>query len=128
MTMGVDGVSYTMNSSRDVLSFCFFSIFRYALERTCTDINIWFWPRSSYFVPLEVKWGLDTVDPDSWVCENHFYLYLIVFVKKSLQGIPVASFPNTFCDFSDHFDDQNIIINLTLCKLFILFCFISYCS
>ena len=54
------------------LQLCFFSIFRYALERTCTDINIWFWPRSSYFVPLEVQWGLDIVDPESWVCENLF--------------------------------------------------------
>jgi len=68
----------------------------YALERTSTDINVWFWPRSSYFVPPEVQWGSDIVDPDSW-------------------GLPVASFPNTFCDFSDHFDEQNIIINLTLC-------------
>ena len=99
MTMGVDGVSYTMNSSRDVLSFCFFSIFRYALERTCTDINIWFWPRSSYFVPLEVKWGLDTVDPDSWVCENHFYLYLIVFVKIIFAGHTRGLFPEYLLRF-----------------------------
>ncbi|PPQ87879.1 hypothetical protein CVT26_005338, partial [Gymnopilus dilepis] len=30
-------------------------------------------------------------------------------------GIPVAYFPNTSCDFETHFEEHNIVINLTLC-------------
>ncbi|EDQ99772.1 glycoside hydrolase family 16 protein [Laccaria bicolor S238N-H82] len=37
------------------------------------------------------------------------------FVNPDAWGTPAAYFPNTFCDFSTHFDPQNIIINLTLC-------------
>ena len=45
------------------------------------------------------------------------YLSWIIFIKNILQGLPTASFPDTFCDFSSHFSEENIIINLTLCKL-----------
>ena len=31
------------------------------------------------------------------------------------QGVPAAYFPNTNCDFTEHFAENNIIINLTFC-------------
>jgi len=68
----------------------------FAIERTDTDISVWFWSRYSLFVPFEVKEGSNTVDPLTW-------------------GFPAAHFPNTFCDLASHFSEENIIINLTLC-------------
>jgi len=68
----------------------------FAVERNDSDINIWFWSRSSLFVPHEVKAGSNTVNPLTW-------------------GFPVANFPNTYCNMTDHFSEENIIINLTLC-------------
>jgi len=68
----------------------------FALERTNTSINVWFWSRSCLSVPLEIKQGSRTVSPLNW-------------------GLPTANFPNTYCNFSSHFSEQNIIINLTLC-------------
>ena len=102
----------------------FLFIFRFAIERTDSHINIWFWSRCSFFVPYEVKEGSSTVNPLTWVCEVYPYLALIVFDKIIiiLQGFPAAHFPNTFCNMTDHFSEENIIINLTLCKLsFLLF-------
>jgi len=67
-----------------------------AVERSDSEINIWFWSRHDLFVPFEIKEGSSTVDPLTW-------------------GFPVANFPNTYCNLADHFSEENIIINLTLC-------------
>ena len=32
-----------------------------------------------------------------------------------VQGIPIAYFPDTNCDFPKHFQEHTIVINLTLC-------------
>ncbi|CAK5267905.1 unnamed protein product [Mycena citricolor] len=68
----------------------------YAIERTTAFISVWFWPRGAGNVPSDVRNGRGTVVTDNW-------------------GIPVASFPNTDCNFPQFFDANNIIINLTLC-------------
>ncbi|KXN84669.1 putative glycosidase C21B10.07 [Leucoagaricus sp. SymC.cos] len=68
----------------------------FAVERSSTHINIFFWPRNSGSVPSEVKSGASSVNPDNW-------------------GTPVANFPNTSCDLAQHFSNHNIIINLTFC-------------
>ncbi|KAJ3572973.1 hypothetical protein NP233_g2732 [Leucocoprinus birnbaumii] len=68
----------------------------YAVERSSAGINIFFWPRNSGSVPSEVKNGASTVNPDNW-------------------GTPAANFPNTNCDINSHFDEHNILINLTFC-------------
>jgi len=68
----------------------------YAIERTTDHISIWFWPRRDPTVPWEVKEGTISIDPRRW-------------------GVPAAYFPNTSCDFSQYFEEHNIIINLTLC-------------
>jgi len=68
----------------------------FAVERTDSNINIWFWSRCSLFVPYEVKEGLSSVNPLTW-------------------GLPTANFPNTLCNMTSHFSEENIIINLTLC-------------
>ncbi|KAK7024843.1 glycoside hydrolase family 16 protein [Favolaschia claudopus] len=68
----------------------------YAVERTDTFINIWFWPRNAGNVPADVKSGAASVNTDSW-------------------GTPTANFPNTSCNFPQFFDANNIIINLTFC-------------
>ena len=67
----------------------------YAMERTSSAINIWFWPRNDGSVPSDVKNGSGSVNPANW-------------------GTPFANFVNTNCPFS-HFAPENIIINLTLC-------------
>ncbi|KAF8803217.1 endo-1,3(4)-beta-glucanase [Phlegmacium glaucopus] len=68
----------------------------YAMERSDAGISMWFWPRSGSWVPDDVKGNSNSVNPQNW-------------------KTPSASFPNTYCDFGSHFDEQNIIINLTLC-------------
>ncbi|KAG8858545.1 hypothetical protein FRB96_005217 [Tulasnella sp. 330] len=67
----------------------------YAMERTTSQINIWFWARDDTSVPADVSSGAASVVTSSW-------------------GLPVANFVSTNCNF-DHFGPQNIIINLTLC-------------
>ena len=71
--MEVDGTScitYPVNVLQLILTF------RFAVERTDTEISVWFWDRSSFFVPHEVKWGLDVVHPYLWVCEIFICVYL----------------------------------------------------
>ncbi|KAJ7639603.1 glycoside hydrolase family 16 protein [Mycena polygramma] len=68
----------------------------YAIERTSTFINVWFWSRNDASVPADVKAGNTAVNTDTW-------------------GTPTANFPNTSCDISEFFDANNIIINLTFC-------------
>ncbi|KAM6489168.1 endo-beta-glucanase [Amanita muscaria] len=67
----------------------------YAMERSNTQVRVWFWPRNGY-VPLDVQAGLPIVNPDLW-------------------GTPSADFPNTDCDINSHFAPQSIVINLTFC-------------
>lgn len=69
----------------------------YAMERTSTYINVWFWPRNSGSVPAAVKNGASTAD-------------------SSTFGTPFANFVNTQCDIPSHFGSHHIIINLTLCE------------
>ncbi|KAJ7891683.1 glycoside hydrolase family 16 protein [Mycena olivaceomarginata] len=68
----------------------------YAIERTNSFINIWFWSRNAANVPADVSAGGTTVDTSDW-------------------GIPVANFPNTTCNIPQFFDAHNIIINLNFC-------------
>lgn len=92
---------------------------RYAVERTNSFINVWFWARDDESVPSDVADGWWFVDTDNWVSNNKWSFSLashIGFVVYSLQGTPFANFPNTTnCDLASHFDENNIIINLTLC-------------
>lgn len=69
------------------------------MERTPTQINMWFWSRSDiHSVPKEVKHGSGTVDPRNW-------------------GTPYANFVSSDeCDFTSHFAGEKIVINLTLCE------------
>ncbi|KAJ7058189.1 glycoside hydrolase family 16 protein [Mycena amicta] len=68
----------------------------YAIERTNTFINVWFWPRSASNVPADVRAGGTSVNTANW-------------------GTPTANFPNTSCNFPSFFDGNSIIINLTFC-------------
>ncbi|KAF7367056.1 Glycoside hydrolase family 16 protein [Mycena sanguinolenta] len=68
----------------------------YAMERTNTFINVWFWSRKATIVPADVSAGGTTVNTSNW-------------------GTPVANFPNTTCNFPQFFDAHNIIINLNFC-------------
>jgi len=43
-------------------------IFRFAVERSSTQIRVFFWPRNSGSVPNEVRNGGTSVNPDNWVC------------------------------------------------------------
>ncbi|KAF7329566.1 Glycoside hydrolase family 16 protein [Mycena kentingensis (nom. inval.)] len=73
----------------------------YALERTSTFINVWFWSRNATSptgksVPADVRTAGTTVNTTAW-------------------GTPTANFPHTSCDFPTFFDANTIIINLTFC-------------
>ncbi|KZV62425.1 glycoside hydrolase family 16 protein [Peniophora sp. CONT] len=68
----------------------------YASERTSTEVKIWFWPRTATNIPSDVKSGSSTINTNNW-------------------GRPQAYFPNTNCDIGSHFNDNNIVINLTFC-------------
>jgi len=68
----------------------------YAVERTASFIKVWFWSRNDAAVPPAVRKGYFFVNTDSW-------------------GTPSAFFPNDSCDIQQHFNEHNIIINLTLC-------------
>ncbi|KIL60802.1 glycoside hydrolase family 16 protein [Amanita muscaria Koide BX008] len=67
----------------------------YAMERTSSDIRVWFWPRNGA-VPSDIQNGATTINTDNW-------------------GTPAADFPNTDCNYAQYFDAHNIIINLTFC-------------
>ncbi|KAI0032170.1 2 beta-glucanase [Vararia minispora EC-137] len=68
----------------------------YAMERTTTEVKIWFWPRTASNIPSDVKNGASSINTNGW-------------------GQPQAFFPNTNCDIGSHFAPSNIIINLTFC-------------
>ncbi|KAF8193714.1 laminarinase [Pholiota molesta] len=68
----------------------------FAIERTASFIYVWFWPRNSGSVPSDVRSGASQAVTDNW-------------------GTPTAAFPNTDCNISQFFQENNIIINLTLC-------------
>ncbi|EIW78094.1 glycoside hydrolase family 16 protein [Coniophora puteana RWD-64-598 SS2] len=67
----------------------------YAMERTDTVINVWFWERGASGVPSGVSSPASSIDTSTW-------------------GTPAAAFPNTDCDFSS-FTAHNIIVNIDLC-------------
>ncbi|KAH0832128.1 family 16 glycosyl hydrolase [Lanmaoa asiatica] len=71
---------------------------RYAIERTNSEIRIWFWSRNDGSVPDQIVFSSshDAVEPQSW-------------------GMPAAAWSNDMCDFPEHFGPHNIIINLTFC-------------
>ncbi|KAI0733956.1 endo-1,3(4)-beta-glucanase-like protein [Fomitopsis betulina] len=68
----------------------------YAMQRTSTDVSVWFWSRTDSDVPTDVSSGASSVDTDNW-------------------GTPVAYFPNTDCDLASVFSANNIIFDITLC-------------
>lgn len=68
----------------------------YVMERNEKSIKVWFWARSDPSVPSDIIDGASSISPDGW-------------------GIPAALFPSTYCNFPSHFQQHNIIINLTLC-------------
>ncbi|TFK50267.1 endo-1,3(4)-beta-glucanase-like protein [Heliocybe sulcata] len=71
----------------------------YAMERTNSSIKVWFWARNDRSVPVDVS--LPIASP---------------LVDTNLWGTPTAYFPNnTDCDLASHFNENKIIINLTLC-------------
>lgn len=89
---------------------------RYALERTDSSIKVWFWSRNDELVPPDVKYGGLFVDTDIWVSDILVVSPDISHFLYSFQGTPFANFPSTTsCDLASHFDQNNIIINLTFC-------------
>jgi len=68
----------------------------YAMERTDTFINVWFWARNDASVPADVANGYAQVNPAHW-------------------GTPYANFVNNNCNIGSHFGPNNIIFDLTLC-------------
>lgn len=96
-------------------------LIRYAVERTNSCINVWFWARDDDSVPPDVAQGWWFVDTDDWVSNNRWVVYwdTLFIIRYPLQGTPFANFPSTTsCDLASHFDENNIIINLTLCTRF----------
>lgn len=69
----------------------------YAMEWRSAGIRVWFFPRSSIpsNIPTDVS-NTTAPDPSTW-------------------GTPLADFPSTHCDISNHFKNQSIIANIDLC-------------
>jgi hypothetical protein len=67
------------------------------MERTATDIKIWFFARNETSAPVSVTNGAQTIDTST-------------FPKPGAH----FSSSNT-CDFNSHFGPHNIVINLSLC-------------
>ena len=57
----------TNNLQRYLSTFLFYFIIRLAVERSDSEINIWFWSRHDFLVPFEIKEGSSIVDPLTWV-------------------------------------------------------------
>jgi len=72
----------------------------YALERTPTEIKVWFWSREE----------IDTGRAPSGVTVPGS-----PSVETSQWGTPVARFTNSRCDIARKFGPENVIINLTFC-------------
>lgn len=70
-------------------------VLRYAVERTNSFINVWFWARNDITVPPEVAYGGFTVDTDVWVSNRHALICWPFSFFISLTG-------NTFCFFPKH--------------------------
>jgi len=70
----------------------------YALARSKEyGIKVWFWPRGTTLVPMDVRHNGKTVKPDSW-------------------GTPTAYFPTgDNCGYEEHFDAHMFIFDLTFC-------------
>ncbi|KZT09301.1 glycoside hydrolase family 16 protein [Laetiporus sulphureus 93-53] len=68
----------------------------YAVERTAEFIRVWFWSRNGTNIPSDITSGSGSINTDNW-------------------GKPIADFPDTDCDISKVFGDNNIIIDLTFC-------------
>ena len=88
----------------------------YTMERTGDYINVWFWSRTDGTVPLDVLANTGSVDTSNWVCFAVFFWHGSVTDIPSLQGTPVANFPDTSCDIDSVFGANNIIFDLTLCE------------
>jgi hypothetical protein len=71
------------------------STFRYAMERTNTFVKVWYWPRTSKLIPLDVYLGSPIIDTTLWVCgHSHFRdLTILIFV---LTGHSVCVLPHYF--------------------------------
>jgi hypothetical protein len=68
----------------------------YAMEKTNTSINVWFWARNDNTVPSAVATGGRSIDTSTF-------------------GTPYANFGNSQCDIATTFGPQNIVIDTTLC-------------
>lgn len=89
---------------------------RFAMERSSTNIKVFFWPRNSGSVPNEVRNGAGSVNPDNWVRYTCWNAHGCLDWCDALKGTPIANFPNSQCNLDSHFSAHNIIINLTFCK------------
>jgi len=68
----------------------------YAVERTNSFIQLWFWSRAQSGIPSDVTSGASSVNTGNW-------------------GTPVAYFPSTSCPISSMFGPHNIVFDLTFC-------------
>lgn len=73
----------------------------YAMRRTQDiGIQVWFWPRDSWRVPLQVRYP---------------FIFEHIGFGTDNWGEPDASFPVKECDYSTHFDSHKIVFDLTFC-------------
>ncbi|WWC99412.1 hypothetical protein V866_006315 [Kwoniella sp. B9012] len=67
----------------------------FVMRRSKTrGFSFWFWPHNSPQAPTDITSGSQTI-------------------MESLWSTPIANFPADQCDINRHFDDHEIIINLT---------------
>lgn len=68
----------------------------YAYERAVNRTRVFFWPRHSLTVPMDVRYNLGAVETALW-------------------GKPFALFTNDLCDLSSHFGPNNIVFKNNIC-------------
>jgi len=90
----------------------------YAMERTPTEIKVWFWPRKVHFMslfPVSIPFFrlLTNVQDDSAPLEVVAPRSNVIETSK--WGTPIARFTNSKCDIASKFGLENVIINLTFC-------------
>ncbi len=81
----------------------------YVMSNTqASGIQIWYWPRYSQSIPPEILWGNSLTPDSSW-------------------GTPAANFSMIpgYCNYSEYFNAQQIIFDLTFCVSSIDICL--YC-
>lgn len=93
---------------------------RYAMERTDTEINVWFWPRRGSSVPNDVIGSSSSVNPQNWVSDRNLY-----YLMRLWTHAPVSIIHRTHLRPLFHLPTVILVLTLTNRKLSSICRFVS---